>query len=143
MYMEEKDTRTPRDRAEGELLRHLSGGSGNAYGNGYLPRAVPSCGCRGGDRRGMPRNENAASGNGNNLCGGCGNSDAQEEIGNTYPCGENGVHERSLAMVYAPIQHWRGIYDPGMALSRGTQFRELDMPFYGKHEPGKGGNCRG
>lgn len=69
--------------------------------------------------------------------------DGAGAIGNTYPCGENGVKERSLAMVYAPIQYWRGAYDPKTALSRGTMFRELDMPFYGAKHSAKGGNCRG
>ena len=36
---------------------------------------------------------------------------------------------RSLAMVYSPCQRWRGIYSSDMALSRGTMFKELDMPF--------------
>ncbi len=37
----------------------------------------------------------------------------------------------SLAMVYSPYQKWRKIYDPVKALSRGTQFAELDKPFAG------------
>lgn len=36
---------------------------------------------------------------------------------------------RSLAMVYAPIQKWRSIYDPEIALVNGTIFEELDKPF--------------
>ncbi|MBQ7381125.1 MAG: spore coat associated protein CotJA [Clostridia bacterium] len=33
-----------------------------------------------------------------------------------------------LAIVYAPIQEWRGVYDEHKALSRGTLFAELDKP---------------
>ncbi len=34
----------------------------------------------------------------------------------------------SLAMVYAPHQAFRHVYDHNEALSRGTLFRELDKP---------------
>lgn len=37
----------------------------------------------------------------------------------------------SLAMVYSPCQMWHKLYDPVKALSRGTQFAELDKPFAG------------
>lgn len=36
-----------------------------------------------------------------------------------------------LAMAYVPWQTWRQIYDPQVALSRGTIFQELDLPFLG------------
>ena len=39
----------------------------------------------------------------------------------TYGC--------SLAMVYAPYQHFKDIYEAGEALCRGTLFGELDKPF--------------
>lgn len=35
-----------------------------------------------------------------------------------------------LAMAYVPRQKWRNAYSPDEALSRGTMFAELDMPFY-------------
>lgn len=35
-----------------------------------------------------------------------------------------------LAMVYAVKQCFRGTYDPGVALSNGTVFEELNKPFY-------------
>ncbi len=35
----------------------------------------------------------------------------------------------SLAMVYAPRQSFKELYDIGTALKRGTLFRELDLPF--------------
>lgn len=45
-------------------------------------------------------------------------------------CGaRNGIENApSLAMVYAPIQEWREIYDLTAALDRGTLFGELDLP---------------
>ena len=42
----------------------------------------------------------------------------------------------SLAMAYVPYQRFENLYDEEKALSRGTLFAELDMPFYG----GKRGN---
>ena len=158
MYMDEKELRPPHDSVDGELLRRLLEESpaervrpnGGARGCDGMPRTGRTCIGQLADRRCdyqmMPRRENAVTGNGN-TAGGChDHSDHTDhhhgEIGNTYPCGENGVHERALAMVYAPVQHWRNAYDPQTALSRGTLFRELDMPFYGK-STSKGGNCRG
>jgi hypothetical protein len=37
----------------------------------------------------------------------------------------------SLAMVYAKLQSFEGVYSHEEALSRGTLFEELDLPFYG------------
>lgn len=37
-----------------------------------------------------------------------------------------------LAMAYVPWQTWRNIYDMDRALSCGTIFQELDLPFQGK-----------
>lgn len=37
-----------------------------------------------------------------------------------------------LAMAYIPWQTWRNIYDTDRALSCGTIFQELDLPFHGK-----------
>ena len=46
-------------------------------------------------------------------------------------CGEGswGLCEHPLAMVYAPCQYYRALYDPATALNRGTLFTELDLPF--------------
>lgn len=44
----------------------------------------------------------------------------------------------SLAMMYVPYQRFEKLYDAEKALSRGTLFEELDLPFYG----GKGGRIR-
>ena len=45
-------------------------------------------------------------------------------------CGANsmGLCEHPLAMVYAPCQYFRALYDPATALRRGTLFSELDLP---------------
>ena len=46
-------------------------------------------------------------------------------------CGGWGIEARPLAMVYSPCQAWRDAYPPDVALSRGTLFSELDLPFEG------------
>ena len=43
----------------------------------------------------------------------------------------NAVDTCPLAMAYVPWQRWRDIYEPSKALSRGTIFAELDLPFLG------------
>lgn len=42
-----------------------------------------------------------------------------------------------IGMAYVPWQVFRDMYDPHQGLNRGTIFKELDYPFYGKR-----GNCR-
>ena len=39
-----------------------------------------------------------------------------------------GLGGHPLAMVYAPCQGFRDLYDPETALERGTLFSELDLP---------------
>ena len=63
--------------------------------------------------------------------------------GCNHECEENGIEGRSLAMVYAPVQHFHKLYDPQTGLGRGTVFRELDLPFRGDGISARGGNCRG
>lgn len=46
-------------------------------------------------------------------------------------CGGWGLENHPLAMVYSPCQAWRDAYPPDVALSRGTLFSELDLPFEG------------
>ena len=38
--------------------------------------------------------------------------------------------ENRIAMAYVPLQEWRDLYDTASALSHGTIFRELDLPWY-------------
>ena len=74
-------------------------------------------------------------GNGGNLNGG--------SCGCVSCCGSTwGLHEYPLGTVYSPCQEWRNLYSPTKALSRGTLFSELDMPFEGKNCNG-GKGCRG
>ena len=40
----------------------------------------------------------------------------------------------SLAMAYVPFQRFENLYEPDKALSRGTLFACLDMPFHGGRE---------
>ena len=53
-----------------------------------------------------------------------------------------GLEGYPLAMVYAPIQCFKDVYDLDTALMQGTVFKELDLPFKGE-SVGKGGMCRG
>lgn len=52
-----------------------------------------------------------------------------------------GLDDYPLASVFAPLQCWRNLYDAETGLSRGTIFKELDLPFLCGER--KGGNCRG
>ena len=50
-----------------------------------------------------------------------------------------------LAMTYTPMQQWKQTYSDSVALSRGTLFPELDLPFDGRTiltERAKGGRHR-
>ncbi len=66
----------------------------------------------------------------------CGCVEAPSDDGEGRPCtghegcGCNswGLVDYPLAMVYAPCQTFRSLYDPATALSRGTMFTELDLP---------------
>ena len=53
-----------------------------------------------------------------------------------------GLESHPLAMVYAPLQAFRSLYDQETALQKGTLFTELDLPFMGQTVR-KGGTCRG
>jgi hypothetical protein len=57
----------------------------------------------------------------------------EETIGD-YGCGENssstwGLRGYPLAQVYSPLQNFTEIYDCENALTRGTIFAQLDLPF--------------
>ena len=38
----------------------------------------------------------------------------------------------ALAMAYVPNQEWGSLYDPDVALARGTLFQNLDLPWIGE-----------
>ena len=66
----------------------------------------------------------------------------------TISCGCNeddhkswGLHSYPLAMVYSPIQEWKNLYDNELGLARGTIFKELELPFRGAWNDGKG-SCK-
>lgn len=109
-----------------------------------------------GDRRGEGRCDNDRRGDGrygddrreNGRCGEsrcnesrCGGEPRYSPEGTSCSkctegiCGGWGLYDHPLAMVYSPCQSWHEVYAPDVALSRGTMFSELDLPF----EPSK---CR-
>ena len=56
------------------------------------------------------------------------------------PCGIAGtkrIDQFPVGMAYVPWQEFKDLYDPHQGLARGTLFKELDYPFYGKR-----GNCQ-
>ncbi len=55
-----------------------------------------------------------------------------ENNGNMYPSCVCGDVDGVLAMARVPIQPWCNVYDGSTALSRGTLFPELDLPFLGR-----------
>ena len=59
------------------------------------------------------------------------------------PHGTWGIKEYPLAMMYSPTQEWRALYDNEMGLSRGTIFKELDLPFMGTWDDSSRSACRG
>ena len=61
-------------------------------------------------------------------CDGCGHG----AYGETF-----GLEGKPIAMVYSVLQDFDGLYDKEMALTRGTVFKALDLPFLG----GSSGSC--
>ena len=58
------------------------------------------------------------------------------------PTGSLGLTDRPLGMVYAPCQKFTALYDPEVAISRGTLFKELDLPFEGDTIAKSSRGCR-
>lgn len=104
----------------GTTTRRGEGGCGcNDHGT-TTRRGEDGCGCN--DRTTTRRGES-----------GCGCGEKPESTPERVSWGLYGY---PLGMVYAPIQCFGELYDPGEGLDRGTIFRELDLPFTGK------GGCR-
>ena len=40
--------------------------------------------------------------------------------------------ETPVGMAYVPYQKWKNVYEPSVALERGTAFQDLDKPFIGE-----------
>ena len=82
----------------------------------------------------VPSEEMAGGDQGSHGGCGCGDDQGHENGGGRCigyeGCAPDGwgLCEYPLAMVYAPCQTFRGLYDPDTALSRGTLFTELDLP---------------
>ena len=72
-----------------------------------------------------------------------GRGDAREE--NYGSCDVRkgwGLHGYPLAMVYSPVQEWKSLYDNELGLSRGTIFKELELPFHGAWNDEGGAACK-
>lgn len=60
------------------------------------------------------------------------------EPGNSCPtCMKNSMMsafpaETPVGMAYVPYQQWKNVYEPSVALDRGTVFEDLDKPFLGE-----------
>ena len=74
---------------------------------------------------------------GKRLCDGS-LPDSEHDIGCGRDTGGWGLSSHPLAMVYSPLQEFHQLYEPDVALNRGTLFAELDLPFEGGK---KGGFC--
>lgn len=77
--------------------------------------------------------------NGGRLCDGSLPTPRRESDNCGMADGGFGLASHPLAMVYSPLQEFREIYTPNVALERGTVFSELDLPFEGGK--GKKGGC--
>lgn len=53
-----------------------------------------------------------------------------------------GIKDRPVGSVYAPVQNFHELYDLDKALSRGTIFSELDLPFDAGRGCGNNGGVR-
>lgn len=93
------------------------------------------CGC--GSGHGHGHHHGACGDSHPSHSGACGQDGGHEGCGACHGhegCGEGswGLAEYPLAMVYAPCQSFRALYDTATALSRGTLFTELDLPLGGE-----------
>ncbi len=145
MFFDENDNRNPRGRNDAGLRRQALGEHG---GNSCDIQSLRM------PRPGVTRSGRNVAPAGMSMAGcGCGTPHSDS-------CARSGdiKHDRSghdtdrrgwglcgypLGSVYAPLQEWRAVYDIETGLSRGTIFRELDMPWYGSGGGMRGGCCRG
>ncbi len=74
----------------------------------------------------FPRQETVPNGDGNGSSCGCDRPVCRGYEG--CAPGSWGLCDYPLAMVYAPCQQFRALYDAPTALNRGTLFSELDLP---------------
>jgi hypothetical protein len=114
MYSENNRRSTTR-RADDAFLRRMLGGE--LTGDGFpvvntSPATAPT-----------PLDRPAPQTQNGNLTR-CDGSTAQHG-GNTCP---TTLHAPAIAMVYAPMQCWKNLFDPATGLSHGTIFQELVLP---------------
>ena len=114
MYSENHRHSTAR-RADDEFLRRMLGGE--LTGDGYPvinsnPTPAPSA---------PARAASGAQAQSRPLCDG---SVAPAEAGGC----PTSLYAPAIAMVYAPKQCWRNLFDPATGLSHGTIFKELVLP---------------
>ena len=127
----ENDFMTPRERVN-EVLRQRTLEAQNDVCFGCDRSADRSDSC---PEREMPCHDNSRD----EYMGGCLRRD---EGCNSHSGTKSwGLEDYPLASVFAPLQSWKELYDAETGLSRGTIFKELDLPFLGGEQ--KGGNCRG
>ncbi len=126
MNFMQSDYRTPRERVGEALLRRV------------LDEDMDGQGSSGGYDR--PSHENMADYEREVSCCG-GRKYYFDEPKDAARRQTWGLSDYPLAMVYVPLQTWRGLYDPVTGHDRGTIFRELDKPL--EVLGGRGGCCRG
>ena len=74
---------------------------------------------------------------------GCSNEADGRRCADSCECHDGwGLSGYPLAMVYSVLQGFEDIYDLDCALSAGTIFKKLDLPFKGMTVT-RGGGCRG
>lgn len=110
--MQQNDYRTPRDRISGEFLQRIMEEETVDYET-YMR---------------TPTHTGARTADGQNR-----GAKGSYTRGNTYP---------SLAMVYSPFQEFENLYEPEEALTRGSLFVDLDLPFEAYTCCGKRGGKR-
>ena len=143
----ENDFMTPRERVNETLRQRMLNSLNNSCLDGReSSRSNESCsGCRKAPRSNESCSERREAPRSNESCSECCEAPRSNEHNFQTDNGCNGrswgLEEYPLASVFAPLQNWRNIYDAETALSRGTIFKELDLPFLCGER--KGGNCRG
>ena len=118
----DKNRQTPTTRPYGGPQRVLGGRSCPTMANtrGGIPTID--------ERQGKRLCDGSIPGDGNDT----NNSGCGKDVGDW------GLSSYHLAMVYSPLQEFHQLYEPDVALNRGTLFAELDLPFEGGK---KGGLC--
>lgn len=133
-----KNCHTPRDMVDDGMLARLleeSEMSMGQYGKSSARSAQSSCGCRNRNphQRPMPYMTTQRQQMRNDM------REARQEMENDreHECMKEEMCEvctclsgKHLAMAYHPDHEWSDMYEVEDALSHGTMFRGLDLPFY-------------